>query len=254
MRARRAPSSTSTSRPRLPDRNGAEEQASAAEARARLVGAFAMANRAGGSDPRRRCRCGHRRARSAVVAIGRRRPWLTAIEPGTRDRVDIAERPSPAARGGWAAGDGDVQLEHLYLLLRFGQLHGRLQAHPPRRRRGVRQRDDPGASRGRRYRAARLRGGRRRRPSSSHRARVHDGRPGGGGVRSAALQPTALCDATFDYSRRSEPPRLSALYGRCHELGQTAATSMLHFCPWKAAWSPVNVFWCAPPSCCSVSS
>jgi hypothetical protein len=29
-----------------------------------------------------------------------------------------------------------------------------------------------------------------------------------------ALQPTARCDATFDYSRRWEPPRLSALYGR----------------------------------------
>jgi hypothetical protein len=57
--------------------------------------------------------------------------------------------------------------------------------------------DDHAASRGRRYRAARLRGGRRRRPSSSHRARVHgwafrwgrgplgvgrsgDGRPGPG--------------------------------------------------------------------------
>jgi hypothetical protein len=29
-----------------------------------------------------------------------------------------------------------------------------------------------------------------------------------------ALQPTARCDATFDYSRRWEPPYLSALYGR----------------------------------------
>lgn len=30
----------------------------------------------------------------------------------------------------------------------------------------------------------------------------------------SALQPTARCDATFNYSRRWEPPRLSALYGR----------------------------------------
>jgi hypothetical protein len=31
--------------------------------------------------------------------------------------------------------------------------------------------------------------------------------------RGSALQPTARCDATFNYSRRWEPPRLSALYG-----------------------------------------
>jgi hypothetical protein len=30
----------------------------------------------------------------------------------------------------------------------------------------------------------------------------------------SALQPTARCDATFNYSRHWEPPRLSALYGR----------------------------------------
>jgi chromosome segregation and condensation protein ScpB len=30
----------------------------------------------------------------------------------------------------------------------------------------------------------------------------------------SALQPTARCDATFNCSRRWEPPRLSALYGR----------------------------------------
>jgi hypothetical protein len=29
----------------------------------------------------------------------------------------------------------------------------------------------------------------------------------------SALQPTARCHATFDYSRRWEPPRVSALYG-----------------------------------------
>jgi hypothetical protein len=28
-----------------------------------------------------------------------------------------------------------------------------------------------------------------------------------------ALEPTARCDATFDYSRCWEPPYLSALYG-----------------------------------------
>jgi hypothetical protein len=48
-----------------------------------------MANRAAGRDPRGRRRCGHRRARPAVVAIGRRRPWLTAIEPRTRNRADL---------------------------------------------------------------------------------------------------------------------------------------------------------------------
>src|SRR4051794_28965121 len=47
-----------------------------------------------------------------------------------------------------------------------------------------------------------------------------------------ALQPPARCD----YGRRSEQPRLSALYGRCHELGQTAATNMLHiFLPLERA-------------------
>ena len=54
--------------------------------------------------------------------------------------------------------------------------------------------------------------------------------------------------------RRSEPPRLSALYGRCHELGQTAAANLLHFWTWNATRSPVNVCWCAPVPCCSVSS
>lgn len=29
----------------------------------------------------------------------------------------------------------------------------------------------------------------------------------------SALQPTARCDAAFDYGRRWEPPRLSALHG-----------------------------------------
>jgi hypothetical protein len=82
---------------------------------------------------------------------------VACARPGGNPASAVSKRGSPTAMGPTTHANGKPTRS----------------SRRARRGAGCWVEDDHGASRGRRYRAARLRGGWRRRPSSSHSARVH---------------------------------------------------------------------------------